>query len=65
MFLIWKLLIFQCLLTDKEMELRPEEWEESMVDSIKLFLDPEEDEDEEGSIYYCLLSLFIINIIYY
>ena len=48
------------------MELRPEEWEESMVDSIKLFLDPEdEEEDEEGSIYYCLLSLFIINIIYY
>ena len=43
------LLIFQCLLTDKEMELRPEEWEETMQDSIKLFLDPEEEEDEEGS----------------
>jgi len=41
-----------CLLTDKEMDLKPEEWEESMVDSIKLFLDPEdeeEEEDEEGS----------------
>ena len=49
MFLIWTLLIFQCLLTDKEMELRPEEWEETMEDSIKLFLDPEEEEDEEGS----------------
>ena len=47
--LIWTLLIFQCLLTDKEMELRPEEWEETMQDSIKLFLDPEEEEDEEGS----------------
>ena len=49
MFLIWTLLIFQCLLTDKEMELRPEEWEETMEDSIKLFLDPEEEEEEEGS----------------
>ena len=50
MLLIWTLLlIFQCLLTDKEMELRPEEWEETMQDSIKLFLDPEEEEDEEGS----------------
>jgi len=36
-----------CLLTDKEMDLKPEEWEESMVDSIKLFLDPEDEEDEE------------------
>ena len=49
MLLIWTLLIFQCLLTDKEMELRPEEWEETMEDSIKLFLDPEEEEEEEGS----------------
>ena len=49
MLLIWTLLIFQCLLTDKEMELRPEKWEETMEDSIKLFLDPEEEEEEEGS----------------
>ena len=63
MLLIWILLpIFQCLLTDKEMDLKPEEWEESMVDSIKLFLDPEDEEDEEGIIYYYLL--FIINIYY-
>ena len=52
MFLICKLLIFQCLLTDKEMDLKPEEWEESMVDSIKLFLDPEDEEDEEGIRFY-------------
>ena len=50
--LIWTLLIFQCLLTDKEMDLKPEEWEESMVDSIKLFLDPEDEEDEEGIHFY-------------
>ena len=31
------------------MDLKPEEWEESMVDSIKLFLDPEDEEDDEGS----------------
>ena len=32
------------------MELGPEKWEETMEDSIKLFLDPPEDEeDEEGS----------------
>ena len=49
--LIWTLLIFQCLLTDKEMELGPEKWEETMGDSIKLFLeeDAEEFEDSEGS----------------
>ena len=47
--LIWTLLIFQCLLTEEEMELGPEKWEETMGDSIKLFLDPEEEEDEEGS----------------
>ena len=27
--------------------LRPEEWEETMADSIKLFLDPEDEEEEE------------------
>ena len=49
--LIWTLLIFQCLLTDEEMELGPEKWEETMGDSIKLFLeeDAEELEDSEGS----------------
>merc|ERR1719273_1013547 len=40
-----------CLLTDEEMELGPEKWEETMGDSIKLFLDEdaEESEDSEGS----------------
>jgi len=40
-----------CLLTDEEMELGPEKWEETMGDSIKLFLeeDAEELEDSEGS----------------
>jgi len=40
-----------CLLTDEEMELGPEKWEETMGDSIKLFLesDAEEFEDSEGS----------------
>ena len=49
--LIWTLFIFQCLLTDEEMELGPEKWEETMGDSIKLFLesDAEEFEDSEGS----------------
>ena len=49
--LIWTLLIFQCLLTNEEMELGPEKWEETMGDSIKLFLeeDAEEFEDSEGS----------------
>ena len=52
MYLIWTLLIFQCLLTDKEMELGPEKWEETMGDSIKLFLEEDAEEfetDEEGS----------------
>ena len=31
------------------MELEPEKWEETMEDSIKLFLDPEDEENEEGS----------------
>merc|ERR1719319_1036464 len=35
-----------CLLTEEEMELGPEKWEETMGDSIKLFL--EEDDEEEG-----------------
>ena len=49
--LIWTQLIFQCLLTDEEMELGPEKWEETLGDSIKLFLeeDAEEFEDSEGS----------------
>ena len=49
--LIWTLLILQCLLTDEEMELGPEKWEETMGDSIKLFLesDAEEFDDSEGS----------------
>jgi len=34
-----------CLLTDEEMALGSEKWEETMGDSIKLFI---EDEDEEG-----------------
>merc|ERR1740129_1086707 len=40
-----------CLLTDEEMELGPEKWEETMGDSIKLFLesDAEEFEDSEVS----------------
>jgi len=40
-----------CLLTDEEMELGPEKWEETMGDSIKLFLeeDAEELEESEGS----------------
>ena len=55
MFLIWKLLIFQCLLTEKEMGLRPEEWEESMVDSIKLFMDPEDEEEEGEGIHFYII----------
>ena len=49
--IIWTLLIFQCLLTNEEMELGPEKWEETMGDSIKLFLeeDAEELEESEGS----------------
>jgi len=41
-----------CLLTDEEMELGPEKWEETMGDSIKLFLEEDAEEfetDEEGS----------------
>ena len=40
----------QCLLTDEEMELGREKWEETMaeVDKIQLSLEEEEDEDEEG-----------------
>ena len=44
------------------MDLKPEEWEESMVDSIKLFLDPEDEEDEEdeeGIHFYIIHTVFL------